>query len=564
MDNTIDCLFIGHNEIPFEQYEKNIKTMGPKSGAYRDLKLNYIMYNNKPYSVSDIFNLFSRDEDHFQNLPSTYKALSSSTIFSAAIAYLGTYLSKRGYCFDYINSFQDNKDELVQKLSTKNILTIGIITTYYVSTLPIVEIIDFIKNYNKTAKIILGGPFVSTKCRSLEPSALEYLFSSSIGADIYVNSSQGEATLVKVIEAIRNDAPLDTIPNIYFKSDKNYFSTAIVKEDNELGKNLVDWHLFADKLGDIINVRTSISCPFSCAFCGFPERAGKYQMLHVEEIEIELNQLAKIDKVKNIKFIDDTFNVPPERFKEILRMMIKNQYPFNWYANFRCQFADEETIQLMKDSRCKAVFLGIESGNNGILKNMNKVATIEKYLSGIQLLKKYEIQTFASFIIGFPGETNETAQDTFNFINQSGIDLYQLQPWYCEPITPIFKEKDKYQITGESFEWSHNTMDANQASDWVEKIFMNTEKAIWVPQHNFSIDMFWNLQDKGVSKENLENFLRAFSEGIREKIQFPQNKEISFKVIKQLKQYCTMGNDKNKQENEKPLLREKPKVEFNF
>lgn len=564
MSNTIDCFFIGHNEIPFEQYEKNIRTMGSQSGAYRDLNLNFITYNNKAYSASDIFNLFSRNENNLQNSSATLRVLSCNSVFSAAIAYLGSYLNRRGYRFDYVNSFQDESNELAQKLRPNNILAIGIITTYYVSAFPIIEIIEFIRRYNKTAKIIVGGPFVSTKCRSLEPAALEYLFSSSIGADIYVNSSQGEATLVKIIEALKNNTPLDTIPNIYFKTQEGYISTPIIKEDNELKKNLVDWSLFADRLGDMVNMRASISCPFSCAFCGFPERAGKFQVLSAEEIETELNQLAKIGKVKHLKFIDDTFNVPIERFKEILRMIIKNKFAFNWYSNFRCQFADEETVELIKKSGCEAVFLGIESGNNLILKNMNKAATVEKYLEGIRLLNKYEIQTFGSFIIGFPGETNETAQDTLDFINESGITFYQAQPWYCEPITPIFSEKDKYQLIGESYEWRHKTMDANEAIDWVEKIFLKIEMAIWVPQYNFSIDTFWNLHDNGISKENLKNFLRSFREGIREKLIFPQKKEISFKTIKQLKQCFAMSGDINEWKNEKIPLRDKQKVEFNF
>ena len=49
-------------------------------------------------------------------------------------------------------------------------------------------------------------------------------------------------------------------------------------------------------------------------------------------------------------FIDDTFNVPPERFKDLLRMMINKKYVFKWHSYFRCQFADEEMVSLMKES----------------------------------------------------------------------------------------------------------------------------------------------------------------------------------------------------------------------
>ena len=58
MNAQIDCLFIGHNEMDFADYEKSIREMGINSGAYRDLNLNFIQYDNKRYTASEIFNLF--------------------------------------------------------------------------------------------------------------------------------------------------------------------------------------------------------------------------------------------------------------------------------------------------------------------------------------------------------------------------------------------------------------------------------------------------------------------------------------------------------------------------
>ena len=111
---------------------------------------------------------------------------------------------------------------------------------------------------------------------------------------------------------------------------------------------------------------------------------------------------------QHVVFIDDTFNVPLPRFKDICRMMIKNDYQFNWFSYFRCSNSDEEAIDLMAQSGCKGVFLGIESGSPAILKNMTKAATPEKYVEGMKLLHQHNIMTFGSFIIGFPGETDET------------------------------------------------------------------------------------------------------------------------------------------------------------
>jgi radical SAM PhpK family P-methyltransferase len=532
MGKAIDCLFVGHNEMDFLTYEEKIRQMGVHTGAFRDLNLNYIWYNNKPYSASDIFNLFHCCKNG-------NKPLTIGETFNAAIAYLGTYLHRRGFTFDYVNAFREEKEELKRKLLQDNILSIAIITTLYVSAFPIIEIIDFIKKYNREVRIIVGGPFVTSQFRVQDSSSFAYLLGTTLGADFYINSSQGEAALVELLNALKNRLPFDHINNLYYKSDKGCISTPISRENNKLSENMVDWTLFADRMGAFANIRTSISCPFSCAFCGFPQHAGRYQVADVESIKQELNQLERIETLEHIHFIDDTFNVPVKRFKNILRMIIKNKFRFKWYSHFRCQFADREMVELMKESGCEGVFLGIESGNDQILKNMNKAATEEKYLKGIQLLKEYQILNYGSFIIGFPGETEKTVQDTIQFIRESRLEFYRAQLWYCEPITPIWQQREKYKIEGERFEWSHGTMDSKHAADLVDEIFLSIDDPIWVPQYNFECDALFHFFPRGFTMEEVKTFLKMFNDGVREKIKTSasQTQEVSFDVIKRLERF---------------------------
>lgn len=321
---------------------------------------------------------------------------------------------------------------------------------------------------------------------------------------------------------------------------EGYVSTPILKEDNPLSENMVDWDLFADRVDDYVMVRTSRSCPFSCAFCGFPQHAGKYQTANLEAVEEELNLLNRIESLKHVDFVDDTFNVPPERFKEIVRMMIENKYKFTWHSQFRCQYADREMIALMKESGCKGVFLGIESGNNQILENMNKAVTVEKYYRGIELLKEYGILTFGCFIVGFPGETDETVQDTFNFIEDSGLDFCRAQLWFCDPVTPIWEQREKYQIKGVHFKWYHSTMDFKHACDLIERGFLSLKKSIWVPQYNFEFDGLFHLMNRGMTLDRVKLFLKGFSAGLREKLLDPANKqkEASFEVLEMIEKSC--------------------------
>lgn len=551
MGKTIDCLIIGHNEVNFEKYVNNINRRGTNTGAYRDLNLSFIRYNKRPYHATGIFNFTAADE----RLPGKVRVpIDDGESFSAAISYLGTYLHRRGYTFDYVNSFKAEQNQLAEKLKQQNILTIAVTTTLYISVLPLLEVMSFIKNYNASAKVIIGGPFIATQCRVADTGTLEYLF-NSIGADIYVNSSQGEATLVRIIEALKKNKSLDTINNIHYKTNGKYESTPLLRENNKLSENMVKWSLFSDRLGEYVNLRTTISCPFSCSFCGFPEHAGKYQTADPAAVEAELNQLRQIRSIKCLHFIDDTFNIPVNRFKNLLRMMVKNQYGFRWHTQLRCQFIDREGVELLKESGCEGVFLGIESGNDQILANMNKAASIKDYLQGIELLKEYGILTYGSFIIGFPGETYETVLDTVKFIENSEIDFYRTQLWYGDPLTSIYRQREKYHIKGSNFEWSHATMNSKEACDLIDNIFLSIKKSTWLPQYGFDFTTIFHLTNRGISPGKARNFIRSFNQGIEEKLLNPTRNEVSPGVMNRVKnsliyddvQFDDMVNDRQSQ-----------------
>ncbi|UCH93754.1 MAG: PhpK family radical SAM P-methyltransferase [Candidatus Aminicenantes bacterium] len=535
MSKIIDCLLIGHNQVNFDEYIKRIQKMGKNSGAYRDLNLSFLQYDGKPYHAAGMFNYI---QSHYLSNQKNFKPLCNKDTFSAAISYLGTYLSRRKLTFDYILSFQEEKQKLAEKLTKDNILTIAITTTLYITVFPILEIMNFIKQYNQTARVIIGGPFIATQIRAADPGTLQFLF-DSVGADIYVNSSQGEAALVKIIHALKNDLPLNEIPNIHYKTGNGYQAAPLVKENNKLSENMVNWNLFADKTNEYVNIRTSISCPFACAFCGFPEHAGQYQTADIEAIERELNSLKKITTVKSLYFIDDTINVPIKRFKEFLKMLNKNKYSFRWQSQIRCQYLDRETVKLMKQSGCEGVFLGLESGNNQILKNMNKKGSLEEYKKGIQLLKKYDIITFGSFIAGFPGETQETLQETAHFIEESEIDFYRAQLWYCETITPIWKQKEKYNIKGSNFEWSHGTMNSREAADLVEEMFLTINQSTWLPQYQFDFNTLFHLTNRGLNLNQIKGFITIFNQGIKEKLIHPGKDEVSKELIHRLAKTIT-------------------------
>lgn len=521
-----DCLIIGFNDFGFEGFVEMVRSMGTDSGAYKDLDLTFIEYEGKPVHSMDILNHF-----YLPTKGEGQKPFHNSDFLWPVVTYLGSYLWRRGYSFDYVNLFQSEKERLKEKLLKEDILTVAITTTLYVSPHPILEVVSFIRQYNKTAKIILGGPYVSNQAKMDDPESLQLLF-KYLGADFYVISSEGEASLAGILNALKNGADLNSVDNIAYKDGDGFRVTATSVESNDLEQNMVNYGLFPpDEFAGFVTLRSAKSCPFSCAFCGFPQRAGKYTYLPVNLVEQELDAIKALGTVHTLTFIDDTFNVPKARFKELLRMMIKNKYGFRWNSYLRSDHVDEEALDLMAESGCDGVFLGVESGSDFMLERMNKTSRRKDYLRVIPQLRERGIVSYASLIIGFPGETYETANDTLEFIEEARPDFFRAQLWYCDPTTPIWNERDKYGVKGSAFNWRHDTMDARTACDLVDKFFFSVRNSIWLPQNGFELWSVYYLQRKGMRLDQIKNFLRCFNAGVKEKMIHGGGKSISRELI---------------------------------
>lgn len=504
----LDCIVIGYNEVPFEQYESFLRNYGEDTEAYRDLKFSFINLGGRKLDYMGLFNYaLDLSQSRRKLTPLTAGSeLKSGEIPNLAAAYLTMFVRRNGHTARYINLFQYEKEKLIEYLE-QDPLCVAITTTFYVVNLPVNEMVEFIRQHNQTVKIVVGGPLINNHARNYHGDGLRASL-ADMGADIYVIEGQGEYTLTQIIECLKNGGSLADVPNIAYLEDGKLHRTRTVPENNSLDLNYVDWRSFPEEqLGATIQTRTARSCAFKCSFCNYPTRAGALSLASLDVIEKELDSMLDLGDVKNVVFIDDTFNVPFPRFKEICRMLIRRKYPFNWFSYFRCSNSDEEAIELMAESGCKGVFLGIESGSPSILKNMNKAATIEKYAQGIEWLRRHDILTFGSFIVGFPGETEETVQETIDFIRANRPDYYRAQMWYCEPGTPIQNEREKYQIEGNGFVWNHKTMDSLEALDQIDRMFLTIDESLWLPQWSFD---FWTIPyliGKGMSFERFREMI---------------------------------------------------------
>ncbi|MDD9935617.1 MAG: PhpK family radical SAM P-methyltransferase [Myxococcales bacterium] len=502
---TTDCLIVGHNDSQFDKFVEQLKAMGVESGNFRELSLSYLELDGVPHHAMSVLNQFHNDRRTEQ------VDFHHADFVWAVITNLASKLTAHGLSFDYVKLFQPCKEELKQKLLDDDIRTIAITTTLVVSPEPVKEIVEFIRRYNTTARIVVGGPYIFNQSKTSDEESLRYLF-RHLGADFYVISNEGESTLVELIRTLQAEGDLRRVPNLAIAGTDGFSFTERVAEDNSLEENMVDYSLFSSsEIGRFVSLRTAKSCPYRCAFCGHPEIAGKYRYLDIEHVERELDAIKELGSVEALDFVDDTFNVPKHRFKDICRLMIRKNYGFEWISYFRSDQSDEEAIELAAEAGCRGVFLGIESGSDTVLAHMNKTARTKHYRKAIPLLKQAGIQTHANMLVGFPGETVDTVQETIDFIQSTEPDFYRAQLWYCDPTTPIWKKRDEYGIQGAAYNWSHQTMNDSQACDLRERMFLSIDRSTWLPDYAFEVFCVLYLKRKGMSREQVMRYLQCFN-----------------------------------------------------
>jgi radical SAM PhpK family P-methyltransferase len=532
-----DCLLVGHNELEFQQYFNILDNMASSGGrdhvAFTDMQLNCVRYQGKPHQAMDILTtLYNEGLD-----PKDHRDFYNGDCLWTGITYLGSYLAKRGYTFDYINLFHWEKQQLKEKLKTNNYRLIVLTGTMYVFEQNIWEIVTFIRRVKRDVKIIVGGPYISKEAEEREPEYVKPLF-RYLNADFYCYSREGEQTLIKLIDALKNNVDVSTVHNLAYKKGNDYLVTPRLREVNPLADNMIDYPLFAEGFAKSgwANVRISDGCPYACGFCSFPEHGNeRYVIMNLERIEREFDSIKAAGTITHIFFIDATMNVPPNQFKATLRMMIRKNYGFKWHCFFRCDQTDEETIQLMKEAGCMGVFLGLESANETVLKNMDKTAHKVDFRRTMPWFKKYGLRQMISVQVGFPGETYESLQESFDFIEEIKPDFTRIQIWFCDATTPVWRKRDKFALKGKAYGWSHYTMNAETAVELVVRSFMALEQVSWVPDPGYNWVSFYLNETRGMSIEQQKTFIKFFVAAAKEKLLKPNIKHISPALLENLK-----------------------------
>jgi len=198
-----------------------------------------------------------------------------------------------------------------------------------------------------------------------------------------------------------------------------------------------------------ISFYTTRGCPAMCTFCLWPQTHSghRWRLRSSQDVANECRYvLENFPGLKEIFFDDDTFNYKKQRTLELCAELKKLN--FTWSCTSRVT-TDYETLKAMRDAGCRLLIVGYESGDEQILKNIKKGATIEGARRFTKDAHNLGLTIHGDFIVGLPGETRETLRNTIDFAKQLDVETIQVSLGHAYPGTEFYeyaKENNLVQL----------------------------------------------------------------------------------------------------------------------
>lgn len=218
--------------------------------------------------------------------------------------------------------------------------------------------------------------------------------------------------------------------------------------------------------GPFTFILTSRGCPAGCTYC---IKHVSYQFsTRLRSTKLIMEELWRLKElgINNIHMYSDLFTVNRDLVMDLCQRMIDEKINIKWTSNSRVDYVDEEMLQKMGQAGNHLISWGIESGNEQILKHAHKGAYPDKAERALRWAKKAGIKNWGYFIIGLPGETEETIRQTIDFAKKLPLDIALFHVAAPYPGTPFFFEVVKEGWFRSGTRWEQVDMDKGTVLDY--------------------------------------------------------------------------------------------------
>jgi len=347
------------------------------------------------------------------------------------LGYLASFLEKEGHQVSLFDGTLHNatlEDFLLVISEFKpDLVGISVLTRGHNRTR---KIIKRIKKRFRKLPIVIGGTQVT---------AAPKIVLKDLNADFAI-VGEGEITFSELVKTLENrKKSFAKINGLAYKTATGRIK---ITQPRELIANLDSlpfpaWHLMSPKkyriapileparAHPIAPVLTSRGCPYNCSFCASNVTwKRRLRLRSIENVIEEIKMLKRKFGVKEIHFCDDNFTMDIKRAEKMCNALIKEKINLPWQCpnGVRIDRLTLPLLRKMKKAGCYSVGLGIESGNQKMLKRANKQLNLKVVPRALRNLRKTGIDSYGFFILGLPGETKKTIQDTINFALKNPFD----------------------------------------------------------------------------------------------------------------------------------------------
>jgi hopanoid biosynthesis associated radical SAM protein HpnJ len=342
-----------------------------------------------------------------------------------------------------------------------------------------VKIAEMMKDSNSKLRVAFVGPPVTIEPDKVlnASKAIDFIVRREFDYQIADYAKGKSLEELPGVSYRKNGANIHNPEGGYIENlDELPWVTKVYKRDLDFRRYNVPF-----LLNPYISFYTTRGCPAMCTFCLWPQTHSghRWRLRSAQDIASEVRYtLENFPGLKEIFFDDDTFNYRKQRTLELCAELKKLN--FTWSCTSRVT-TDYDTLKAMKDAGCRLLIVGYESGDQQILKNIKKGATIEMAKRFTENAHKLGLVIHGDFIVGLPGETRGTLRNTIDFAKRLDVETIQVSIAHAYPGTEFYAfaqqnnlvqvnmaDQDGHQLPNVIYP---GILERAEMVDWVERFY---------------------------------------------------------------------------------------------
>ncbi len=335
------------------------------------------------------------------------------------ILYLSSYLKKKGHNVQLIDAEAErlSEESIIERLKLFHPDCIGMsITT--VAWQNSIKLASCLRRNLNDAVLVAGGPHVTA---NPQDAVADSAFDFGI-------AGEGELAFAELLENLPEPAKFAGIRGLVYR---NSVGRIFVNERHDPIGNLdelpfpdrdalPDIRLYRPPVGCyreefVVSLITSRGCPYQCIFCDNNTFGRKIRYFSPEYVVSEIENVLKMYNARELTFVDDTFPSNRKRFRRILELIKERELRFSWTCMANVNDLDDEALRMMKDAGCWQIAVGIETGDDEVMKVIKKGITTTKVKKVVDSAHNLGIMMKGFFIVGHPSETHQSLRITKEF-----------------------------------------------------------------------------------------------------------------------------------------------------